>query len=130
MMPQGILPFKYEMDLGESGLTGLGGLLTYLDFAQVMGLSRAVEEHVGVRTKGQGWTDSEMVMSLVLLNLAGGECVEDLKKIESDEGFCKVLRRSQMHGMSRQQRRAMERRWRKEKRRSVPSASSVFRGFS
>jgi len=127
MMPQGILPFKYEMDLGESGLTGLGGLLTYLDFAQVMGLSRAVEEHVGVRTKGQGWTDSEMVMSLVLLNLAGGECVEDLKKIESDEGFCKVLRRSQMHGMSRQQRRAMERRWRKEKRRSVPSASSVFR---
>lgn len=42
-----------------------------------------------------------MVMSLVLLNLVGCDCVEDLKKIESDEGFCRVLRRTQMHRMSR-----------------------------
>ena len=35
-----------------------------------------------------------------------------------------------MHGMSRRQRRTLARRWRKEKRRSVPSPSSVFRYLS
>jgi len=37
---------------------------------------------VRVRAEGQGWTDSEVVMSLILLNLAGGECVEDLNRLE------------------------------------------------
>ncbi len=40
MMPQGILPFKYERDTQGSGMTGLGGLPAYLDLAQVMGLAR------------------------------------------------------------------------------------------
>ena len=31
-------------------------------------------------------------MSLVLLNLAGGECVNDLKVLEGDEGFARVAR--------------------------------------
>ena len=29
-------------------------------------------------------------MSLVLLNLAGGDCVEDLRVLEGDEGFARV----------------------------------------
>jgi hypothetical protein len=28
-------------------------------------------------------------MSLVLLNLAGGDCVDDLKVLEGDEGFAR-----------------------------------------
>jgi hypothetical protein len=69
-------------------------------------------------------------MSLLLLNISGGDCVEDLHRLEGDEGFCKILDRTQMHGMSRQQRRVLARRWRKEQRRSVPSPSSVFRYLS
>jgi len=129
-MTQGILPFKYEKEEGESNVTALGGLPAYLDLAQVMGLSKSIERHIGIRTRGQGWTDSQVVMSLILLNITGGECVEDLRRLESDDGFCKVLNRTQMHGMSRQRRRSLRRRWRKEQKRSVPSPSSVFRYLS
>ena len=38
-----------------------------------------------------------------------------------------MLRRVEMAGMKRKERREMERRWRKEKERAVPSASAVFR---
>jgi len=63
----------------------------------------------------------------VLLNLAGGDCVDDIKTLEADEGFCEVLKKAEMHGLRRKVRRALLRRWRKEKTRAVPSASSIFR---
>ncbi len=127
MMAQGVLAFKYEMERGECGLTSLGGLPAYLDLAQAMGLPRSIDKHVKVRAEGQGWTDSEVVMALILLNLAGGECVEDVNRLEGDEGLCRVLEKVGKHGLKRKERREMARRWRKEKKRGVPSPSAVFR---
>ena len=129
-MAQGVLPFKYEQQGQSGGMTALAGLPVYLDLAHMMGLSRSVEKHLAVRVRGRGWTDSQVVTSLVLLNLAGGDCVDDLDIFEADEGFCRVLRRTYMQGMPRKVRRALERRWVKEGRRTVPSASSVFRYLS
>ncbi len=51
----------------------------------------AITEHVQVRSDSQGWTDAQMVTALILLNLAGGQCVEDLEKLENDLGFAKIL---------------------------------------
>ena len=53
--------------------------------------------------------------------------MDDLRILEKDEGFCRVLRRAETYGMRRRERRATERRWRRERRRSVPSPSAVFR---
>ncbi len=68
-----------------------------------------------------------MVMSLILLNLAGGECVGDLNRLEGDEGFCRILEKAGKYGLKRKERRELERRWRKERSRGVPSPSAVFR---
>lgn len=129
-MSQGVLPFKYEEEIKEGGLTALGGLPMYLDLAHVVGLRGSINRHVMVRQGGQGWTDAQMILTLVLLNLAGGDCVEDLRIMEADEGFCRVLERVETHGMRRRERRDLERWWRKERRRAVPSPSSVFRYLS
>jgi hypothetical protein len=126
-MAQGQLPFQYEEERRGSGMTALAGLPVYLDLAQVVGLSGAIGRHLHVREGGQGWSDEQVVMSVVLLNLAGGECVEDLRVVEGDEGFCRVMRRVELHGLKRRERRELDRRWRKERRRAVPSASSAFR---
>lgn len=108
-------------------MTALAGLHVYLDLAQVIGLSKSIEKHLKVRKGGQGWSDSQIVLSLILLNLAGGDCVEDIKKLEADDGFCEVLKKAEMHGVKRKVRRALLRCWRKEKTRTVPSPSSIFR---
>ena len=126
-MAQGVLPYKYEEEKTGAGMTALAGLPVYLDLASVLGVADCIRAHVQVRTSGQGWTDEQAVLSLMLLNLAGGDCVDDIRILEKDEGFCKVLGRVETKGLTRQQRRAMERRWRKERHRSVPSPSALFR---
>jgi len=130
IMPQGVLSFKYEKEKTQTGMTALAGLPVYLDLAKVIGLSKSIQKHVKIRRNSQGWTDAQMLLSLVLLNLSGGDCVDDLKILEADEGFCEILRKSEVHGLRRKVRRALERRWRKEKKRSVPSPSAAFRYLS
>jgi hypothetical protein len=130
MMTQGELPFKYEEDKSKVGMTGLGGIGLYLDLMSRSGMVGSIEGNVEARTGGQGWTDAEVVLSLVILNLVGGDSVEDLERLECDEGLCALLSKSLSHGLSRKGRRQLKGRWRKAKKRSVPSASSVFRYLS
>jgi len=127
MMTQGELAFKYEMDHQGAGMTGMGGIGPYLDLACRSGMVRSIEGHVKARKGGQGWTDAEHVLSLVMLNLVGGDCVEDVDRLESDRGFCRLLKKAVSHGLSRKGRRGLKKRWRKERIRSVPSSSAVFR---
>ena len=126
-MKQGVLPFQYQQENGSPGMTALSGLMTYLELIHVSGLKSSVEHCVGLRRGGQGWTDSQIVNSLILLNLAGGESVSDLDVLDKDEGFGRVLQEMETHEMGRRERRVMEHRWRVERRRSVPSESAVFR---
>lgn len=128
METQGVLPFRYEREPTASGMTALAGLPPYLELAMVSGLTDSIRRQMKVCARQkQGWTDPQIVMSLVFLNVAGGDSVDDLRMLEQDEGFARVLRRVEMHGLLRKERREQERRWRKERKRAVPSSSVVFR---
>jgi len=127
MVPQELLPFQMVSDASLPGLTALGGLPLYLELAHVARLRDAIRKHVHARRGCQGWTDAQMVLSLMLMQLAGGESVDDLRVLEGDEGFGRLLRRVEHHGLPRRERRALEWRWRKSRRRSVPSPSATFR---
>jgi len=127
-MAQGVLPFQYQEQNRVAGLTALAGLPTYLDLAQASGLRDSICRHLNLRSDSiQGWCDHQVVMSLILLNLAGGDCVADLEKLEADEGLCQVMRKVEHYGLPRAERRSLERRWRKERRRTFVSASPAFR---
>ncbi len=129
-MPQGVLPFQYQEEPSSAGMTALAGLPLYLELAYVAGLSQSIQRHLKLRDGKQGWSDAQIITPLVLLNLAGGDSVEDLWILEKDDGFGQVLRKVETHGLPRKERRALERRWRKERHRTVPSPSAVFRYLS
>lgn len=130
MMTQGVLPFKYEKDKGGAGLTAFGGIGAYLDLASGSGFIRSLERHVRVRAGAQGWSDAEMVLSVVLLNLVGGDCVGDVARLEKDEGLGRLFGKAIKHSLSCRSRRQLKKRWRREKLRAVPSASALFRYLS
>ena len=67
-MEHRVLPFQYAREKSSTGVTALSGLATYLELAHAARLRSSVERHLGLRELGQGWTDSQMVNSLVLLN--------------------------------------------------------------
>ena len=133
MMAQGTLPFQYEIEKTASGMTALAGLPAYLDLAVVSGLTKSIRKRLLVwAARSQGWTDTQIILSLVLLNLSGGNCVDDLRVLEGDEGFARIMRRvkADSEGLPSKERRELERRWRKERKRVMPSPSSVFRYLS
>lgn len=89
-MAQGLLAYKYEQEKKDTGMTGLAGLPLYMDLASAMGTGESIEQHLHI--KQQGWTDRQTLLSLIMMNLAGGDCVEDLRKLKGDTGFYEVLR--------------------------------------
>jgi hypothetical protein len=126
MSKQGVLSYRTECESASQNLTGLSGLAPYLDLMVASGVVESARRNLGICGE-QGWTDQEMVTSVVLLNLAGGECVNDLDHLNADSGFGKLLKWCVDHGLSRRVRREMRMRWRKVKSRSVVSASVARR---
>ena len=131
-MAQGLLPFQYESEAGEAGLTGLAGLPLYLDLWRATGLEQSVARRVAV-SGAQGWSDRQMVSALVLVNLAGGDGLDDLDRLEADDGLGRLVRAAEAYGQSRRERRVAARRWRRRRcssaarrrpqRKSAPSAA-------
>ncbi len=124
-MPQSALPFQYQAEKNDSGLTGFAGLPLYVELAAQSGLVGYINQTM--KTKIRGWTDAEMILALVLLNLAGGDCIRDIERLEQDAGFRTLLIRFTTHGMKRKERRAFEKRWRKAKSRRLPSNAAIHR---
>jgi hypothetical protein len=125
IMTQSALPFQYQAEKTDSGLTGFAGLPLYLDLAKQSGLVQYISQTL--KTKMRGWTDAEMILSLILLNLAGGDCISDIDRLEKDAGLRTLLMQFAKHGMKRKERRAFEKRWRKEKSRGLPSNAAIHR---
>src|ERR1700693_2768079 len=85
MLSQGVLDFRYDAERSSHGQTGLAGLPVFLDLIQQSGLAGAIRRFVCVSGL-QGWLDLQMVLAVLFLNLAGGDCVEDLERLEADNG--------------------------------------------
>lgn len=126
-MAHGLLPFNYEREVRENGTTALAGLPPFMELSHVLGLYDSIDRNLKFRENGQGYADRQIVMPLILLNLAGGDCVDDLARLEEDSGFTRILGRLELHGLPRKVRRSLERRWRTERKRTVPSPTTVFR---
>jgi hypothetical protein len=128
-MSQTFLPFQYEVDPTNSKLTALGGLPLFLDLMTGLGVIKSLRQYLAGPGDMQGWSVSDVVLALVMVNLAGGECVDDLDRLNADVGFAKVMELAHQSGYSRQQRRALRRKLAKLSLRSLPSKSSAFRGL-
>ena len=127
MISKNLLPFKFETTKHSTGITGLSGLPVYYELARVAGLSKSIEKHLSRLNTSQGWEVNRIVESLLLLNLAGGDCVEDIGKLEGDEGLRELFKQTEFYGRSRKERHKAMRRFRKNKERAFPSQSTIFR---
>ena len=126
-MRQEVLPYTFESAGPNRRATAHAGLCPYLELACAAGLFKSIREHVNVCSNEQGYTDEQIVMSLISLNLVGGECVDDLQILEDDDGFGKVFRMAERYHLSRDERRRFDKRFRKGRQRNTPSPSVVFR---
>jgi hypothetical protein len=116
-----MLPFQYEREKKESGLTAFGGIGLYLDLLKATKVRRMLDGQIGRSQGRQGYRDSDIGEALLLLNLVGGECIEDIDRLEGDEGLKTIYRQG-----NRRSTRWGER-FRRGEKRTFPSPSALFR---
>jgi hypothetical protein len=120
-----MLPYQYVEEPTAAPVTAYAGLFAYLDLVCVLGVLQAVDAKVRVCGE-QGWRDRQHVLALVLLNLAGGECIEDIRLLEADAGLGWMVREAEKYGLSRLERRELQRRFRKGRERAFPSPTRLY----
>lgn len=117
-----VLPIEIGVD--DTPTTAYGGLLPYLELWQRLGMPALVDKTVDIAGE-QGWLDRQMVLSLVLLNLAGGHCMTDIERLETDAGLSQLVRGMELAGCDRATRRELARRFRKGRRRTFPAPTQI-----
>jgi len=125
MMTQTRLPFQYQIAKNTVQATGFAGLFLYLELAYASGLCQRIQRDL--TRKQQGWSELQMILSLLLLNIAGGNSVEDIERLAGDPGLCVLLERCEQYGLKRLARQRYERRWRRGKPRALPSCAALHR---
>ena len=86
-------PLLFELDpepLQET-LTALGGIPLVVQAFRSLGLPGSVQQHVAVKERERGYDEATFVESFVLLNAAGGECVDDFAHLRSDPGLAELI---------------------------------------
>ena len=86
-------PLLFEVDpepLLET-LTALGGMPLVVQAFRSLGLPQSVREQVRVKARERGYDEATFVESFVILNAAGGECVDDIKRLRQDPGLAEMV---------------------------------------
>lgn len=127
-MTQNVLPFKYEEEKKDTGISAFGGSLLFLELMEKIGFSKIVRSEITVKKGRRGWSDVEILLSLILLNICGGECVDDIGNLEKDSGLNRILKHLSLKGKFGRRRKKQEQEW--KSKRSFPSQSPIFRYLS
>ena len=56
-----------------------------------LGLPQSVREQVRVKARERGYDEATFVESFVILNAAGGECLDDFKRLRQDPGLAEMV---------------------------------------
>lgn len=92
-MSQGLLPYTVETVPDRDGLTSRAGLPLVLEAMRALGLEAAIAQHVHVRARQSGYTETEKIEALVLLLAGGGDCLDDVAVLQADGGLGRLLAR-------------------------------------
>jgi len=85
------LPFEVDSQPIEETLTALGGIPLVVQAFRSLELPRSVREQVRVKERDRGYDEATLVESFVILNAAGGDCVDDFKRLRDDSGLAKLV---------------------------------------
>jgi hypothetical protein len=90
---QGILPFVFEAAPEPMDLTAHAGLALVSETMLALGLDELVQRQLCVRRRRRGYAEFDKLHAIVLIQAAGGDCVEDVRVLARDPGLRRLLRR-------------------------------------
>jgi hypothetical protein len=90
---QGILPFVFEAASRPMDLTARAGLALVSETMLALGLDDVVGSRLPLRERQRGYSEFDKLHAVVLVQAAGGECVEDVRILARDAGLGRLTDR-------------------------------------
>lgn len=88
-MTQTVLNFKLKYG-DRVEITPYAGLELYAEMYKTMGLNRLVEQRFPGPGSGAGFKANSYVEPIVMMFIGGGRYIEDIRKIQADEGLKRI----------------------------------------
>jgi hypothetical protein len=78
------LGFEYDEGHKDQSITALAGIPLLVQAFRSLGLPGSVKRNVSVKQRERGYDEATYVESFVILNAAGGECLDDFARLRKD----------------------------------------------
>src|SRR2546428_10915329 len=88
---ESLLLFVVVPEPAPETLTALGGFPLLVQAFRSLGLPGSVERQVRIKQRQRGYDEATRVESFVILNAAGGECLEVFERLREDGGLAGVI---------------------------------------
>ena len=86
-------PLNFEVDPEpvEQKVTANAGLPLAAHMCRSLMMPQSVERNVQIKERDRGFDEATMVESFILLNVAGGDCIDDFDHLRKDEGVVELI---------------------------------------
>src|SRR5690242_2214401 len=84
-------PFVLHEQLLHEATSPRAGALCISRAFRSLGLAQLVEANLALRKRQRGFSESQLIESLILLQSVGGECPEDLRLLQEDSCLARGL---------------------------------------
>jgi hypothetical protein len=87
------LPLGFEIDPEpvKETWTARAGIPLLVEACRRLGVSGSVKRNLTVKQRDRGFDEATMVESFIILNAAGGECLDDFENLREDEGLSELI---------------------------------------
>ena len=87
------LPLAFEIDPEpvKETWTARAGIPLLVEASRRLGVPGSVKRNVTAKQRERGFDEATMVESFIILNAAGGECLDDFEVLREDEGLSELI---------------------------------------
>lgn len=85
------LPFSYDEQETEDNITALGGMPLLVQAVRSLGAGQSAQRNLALKQRQRGLDEASYVESFVILNAAGGDCLEDFEQLRADTGLAELI---------------------------------------
>jgi len=84
-------PFAIDGKPMQGSHTAQAGLCAFSRAIRSLGIPKLCNDHVRIKERNSGYTVGQKVEALILLHIAGGDCMQDIERLRRDSGLSKIL---------------------------------------
>jgi hypothetical protein len=88
---EGEFLFEIDEEPSEECLTALGGVPLFVRTARSLDVPGSVKRNLALKQRDRGFDEATYVESFLVLNAAGGDCLEDFDCLREDRGLAAIL---------------------------------------